>query len=103
MICATSQSASALNSQFKIQCTKNIRGLQPEIMISHGDPLRRDLRLRIPGLEAGLLSGQNSGQPIPETLRRALELRGNQLHVPPPALALHAGERGQAAERVVDF
>src|ERR1019366_1849843 len=81
--------------------TKNIRGLQPEIMISHGDALCRDIRLRIYGLEAGLLSGQDSGQPIPEILRTKAELRGDQLYVPPPAFGLHAGTLGGADRRRV--
>ena len=70
-------------------------------MISHGDALRRNFRLRISGLEAGLLSGQDSGQPVSEILRGTAELRGDQLHVPPPALGLHAGELGGADARRV--
>src|SRR6476646_68833 len=100
MICATSQSASAPSNQFTIRWT-NMYGLQPEIMISHGDALRRNLRLRISGVETGLLSGQDSGQPVSEALRCTAELRGNPLHVPAPAFGLHAGELGGADTRWV--
>src|SRR4051794_17862429 len=107
MICAISQSAAAATSQFTIQCTRNIDGnlqgrgisqqsLRPEIMLNHGDSLRRNFRLRIPGLETGLLSSQDGSQPVPESLRDEAELRGDQLHVPAAALVVDAGELGGA-------
>src|SRR5450432_1012807 len=92
MICATIQSASPLNNQLTMICI--ILDLQPEIMISHGDALRRYLRLRISGLETRLLSGQASGRAISEALRRTAELRGDQLHVPPSALGQDARKLG---------
>ena len=76
------------------ECARMHRGLRPEIMISHGNVVCRNLRLCLSGLEAGLLSGQAAGQAVSEALRRAAELRGDQLHVPAPALGRHAEELG---------
>src|SRR5450432_164207 len=92
MICATIQSATALTSQLTMMFI--ILDLQPEIMISHGDALRRNLRLRISGLETRLLPGQASGRAISEALRRTAKLRGDQLHVPPSALGQDARKLG---------
>src|SRR5471030_531829 len=92
MICATIQSATALTSQLTMMFI--ILDLQPEIMISHGDALRRNLRLRISGLETRLLPGQASGHAISEALRRTAKLRGDQLHVPPSALGQDARKLG---------
>src|SRR4051812_37821490 len=65
-------------------------------MIFHGDALRRNFRLRIRKLEAGLLSGETAVEAIPEALRRTAELRRDQLHVPAAALGLDADELGRA-------
>src|SRR3954463_4024796 len=78
-------------------------GLEPEIMISHGDALRRNIRLRISGVEARLLSGENAVEPIPEALCHAAELRGGQLHIPAFALGIDATELGGADSRGVRF
>src|SRR5580704_11185871 len=65
-----------------------------EIMISHGDAVCRNFRLCISGVEAGLLSGQAALEAVPETLRRATELRGDQLHLSEAAVDLHSAKLG---------
>src|ERR1039458_6582274 len=92
MICATSQSARALRNQLTMRCS--IRTSGSEIMISHGDIVRGDIRFCLPCLEAGLLSGQAAGQSISETLRRTAQLRRDQLYVPALAGGHHASGMG---------
>src|SRR5947208_2070267 len=95
------EGASTVTSQLTMMCTMKIssqRCLQPEIMISHGDALRRDLRLRISGLEARLLPGQATGPPVSELLRGTAQLRGDQLHIPPPAFGHDARKLGGSHE-----
>ena len=54
-----------------------------------------------PAWKPGFYPAKTAGQPVSEALRRTAELRGDQLHVPPPALGLHAGELGGADARRV--
>src|ERR1017187_152114 len=90
---ATIHSARAPTSQLTIRCT-SIAALRPEIMISHGDVVCRNLRLCISCLEARILPGKASGQPVSEALRPTAQLRGDQLHVPASANGVDPPELG---------
>jgi hypothetical protein len=50
-------------------------------------------------VEAGFLSGQTAEQAISEALCKALELRRDQLYLPPFAVGFHAGELGRSHAR----
>src|SRR5579863_2873839 len=47
--------------------------------------LRRNIRVRVPKLEAALLSRRRAGEEVPGVLRAASDERRDQLHFPAPA------------------
>src|SRR5271155_1343196 len=61
---------------------------------SYESPLRRNLGIRIPELETGLLSTKAGRERFSEALRRAPQLGRNQLHFPPVAESLDARKLG---------
>src|SRR6266487_154815 len=63
-------------------------------VVPHDAAFRGHVRLRVPKLEAALLSGKAARQAIPGTLFPAPERCGNQLHVPAPGRAQHPHRLG---------
>src|SRR5579885_2734553 len=90
---ATIQRASALSSQLTIRCI-SMEEARPLIMVSHGADFCRYFRLRVSAVEAAVLSRRCARQEVPELLRAAAELCGDQLHLPAHAGRGHAGELG---------
>src|SRR5437588_10480512 len=63
-------------------------------MISHGKVVRRNFRLRIRRMEAGVLSGKASREQVFGALRGTAELCRGKLHLPQAPVGRDAAEVG---------
>jgi len=61
----------------------------------HGHSVRRNVRVRLPRLEAGLLSGWVARGQVPGALRRATQLGGDQLHLSSHTVVFNARVMGE--------